>query len=273
MHPPNGIFAEEPKYPSHGGRPWPIEIRNMVISMHLNGVNFWDANLACMHANFKFPLMNTVKQWIFQYNFEGTTLPKLATGNRHSTQEINGVDLVNLALFWLVHPKAYLDEVRVYVHNRNPATLPYSQLQIVRAEHRLGLTRKAVSSTSDTAHLPLNMHICYLYQNAAFLDGVLGDSTQDIIDLDESKFKIEDQNCRFGKILREKQCNARGKYINGLDGIDLLMAISGDEQADQDFLSIGVTSREILICGSSRVSLMTFFAGWLPIDPGGNFCS
>ncbi len=46
MRPPNGIFAEEPKYPSFGGRPWPIEIRNMVISMHLNGDGFWDANLA-----------------------------------------------------------------------------------------------------------------------------------------------------------------------------------------------------------------------------------
>jgi hypothetical protein len=68
-----------------------------------------------------------------------------------------------------------------------------------------------VSSTSDRAHLPLNMHIHYLYQNAAFPAGVLGESTKDIIDLDESKFKIEDQNCRFGKVLREKQCNATGK--------------------------------------------------------------
>jgi hypothetical protein len=49
-----------------------------------------------------------------------------------------------------------------------PHPIPYFQLQIVRAEHRLGLTRKAASSTSDREHLPLNMHIHYLYQNAAF---------------------------------------------------------------------------------------------------------
>jgi hypothetical protein len=115
------------------------------------------------------------------------------------------------------------------VHNRNPATPPYSQSQIVRFD------KKGASSTSDRAHLPLNMHICYLYQNAAYPDGVLGESTQDVIYLDESKFKIEDQNCRFGKVMREKQCNATGKYINGLDGIYLLMAISGDEWADQAF--------------------------------------
>ena len=160
---------------------------------------------------------------------------KLATGNRHSTREVNGVDLVNLALFWLVRPKAYIDEVCAYVHNQNPMNLPYSQSQIVRAEHRLGLTRKAASSTSDRAHLPLNMHIRYLYRNAPFLDGVLGESTRDIIELDESKFKIEDQNRRFGKVAREKQCDASGKYINGSDGIDLLMAISSDERADQAF--------------------------------------
>ena len=51
---------------------------------------------------------------------------KLATGNRHSTREVNGVDLVNLALFWLVRPKAYIDEVCAYVHNQNPMNLPYS---------------------------------------------------------------------------------------------------------------------------------------------------
>ena len=102
---------------------------------------------------------------------------KRATGNRHSTREVNGVDLVNLALFRLVRPKAYIDEVRAYVHNRNPVNLPYSQSQIVRAEHRLGLTRKVASSTSDRAHLPLNMHIHYLYRNAPYPDGVLGEST------------------------------------------------------------------------------------------------
>jgi hypothetical protein len=183
------------------------------------------------------------------------------------------VDLVNLALFWLVRPKAYLDEVSAYVRNRNPTTPPYSQSQIVRVEHRLGLTRKATSSTSDRAHLPLNMHICYLYLNAAFPDGVLGESTQDIIDLDESKFKIEDQNCRFGKVVREKQCNATGKYIDGLDSIDLLMAITGDEQEDQEFFFCrcyieGNTDLWQFYC------FIDDFCCWLlPINPGGNFCS
>ena len=102
---------------------------------------------------------------------------KHATGSRHYTREVNVVDLVNLTLFWLVCPKAYIDEVCTYVLNQNPVNLPYSQSQIVRANHMLGLTRKAAFSTSDRAHLPLNMHICYLYRNAPFPDRVLGEST------------------------------------------------------------------------------------------------
>jgi hypothetical protein len=58
---------------------------------------------------------------------------------------------------------------------------------------------------------------------------------RDIINLDESKFKIEDQNFKFGKIVREKQCYITGKYINGSQGVDLLMAISGNERMDQAF--------------------------------------
>ncbi len=89
--------------------------------------------------------------------------------------------------------------------------------------------------TSDLAHLEINMHRHHLYHNAAFPDGVLGESTHDIINLGESKFKIEDQNCKFGKVVREKQCNSMGKYINGSQGIDLLMAISDNEQMYQSF--------------------------------------
>jgi hypothetical protein len=92
-----------------------------------------------------------------------------------------------------VHPKSYVDEVWAYVHNRNVVNPPYLPSQIVRAEQRLGLSRKAASSTSDQAYLSLNMHICHQYCQAAFPDGVLGESTQEIIHLDESKFKIEDQ--------------------------------------------------------------------------------
>ena len=55
----------------------------------------------------------------------------------------SGQDLVNLAIYRMLRPKAYIDEARAYVHNQNPANAPYSQSQIIRVELRLGLIRKA----------------------------------------------------------------------------------------------------------------------------------
>jgi hypothetical protein len=155
----------------------------------------------------------------------------------------------------------------------NHATPPYSQSPIVRAEQRLSLSRKAASSTSNFAHLELDMHWRHLYLNTAFPDGILGESTRDIIDLDESKLKIEDQNHKFGKVVREKQCNTAGKYINGSQGVDLLMAISGNEQMIRHFHFTGVTQRELLICGSFIITLMNFATGWLSIGQVGYFYS
>jgi hypothetical protein len=134
-----------------------------------------------------------------------------------------------------VCPKAYIDKVRANVHNRNPANPPYSQSQIVKAEQRFGLSRKVAYLPSNLAHSELNMHWHHLYHNTAFPDGVLGERMCDIIHLDESKFKTEDQNHKFGKVVREKQCDTARKYINRSQGVDLLMAISGNERMDQAF--------------------------------------
>ena len=105
--------------------------------MYLNGDNFHEASIVRLRANYEFSSMRTVYRWLKRYNNDGTVLPNRPTGNRHSTREVNGGDLINLATFRLVRPKAYIDEVHAYVHNRNPQNPPYSSSQIVRAEQRL----------------------------------------------------------------------------------------------------------------------------------------
>ena len=87
----------------------------MVVSMYLNGDDFHDASLVRLRANYKFPSMRTVYRWLKRYNNGETVRPKRPTGNRHSTREVSGGDLINLALFRLVRPKAYIDEVRAYM--------------------------------------------------------------------------------------------------------------------------------------------------------------
>jgi hypothetical protein len=143
----------------------------------------------------KFPCYQTCRRWISQYIDDGNTCRKRpATGNQFSEREVHGQDLFNLALYWTVQPKVYIDEVRAYVHNRNPNNPPYSRLQIGRAELRLGLFQKKASTTSDCAYLPINLHKQRQYWNAAFPDRVMGESTRNVIDIDESNFKLETQN-------------------------------------------------------------------------------
>jgi hypothetical protein len=68
-----------------------------------------------------------------------------------------------------------------------------------------------------------------MYCTAAFPDRVSGESTRDVIDIDESNYyKIESQNWKFGKVTWERRCDARGKYKKGAGSVSLLMAISGD---------------------------------------------
>ena len=95
--------------------------------------------------------------------------------------------------------------------------------------------RKEASTTSDCAYLQVNLHKQFMYWNAAFPDGVSGESTRDVIDIDESNYKLESQNRKFGKMTRERRCDVRGKYKKGASSLSLLMAISGDERVGEAF--------------------------------------
>ena len=67
VRPPNGMLSAETAHPSQGGRPWPIEVRNMVVSMHLNGDDFHEASLAWLRAQYEFPSMRTVFCWLHRF--------------------------------------------------------------------------------------------------------------------------------------------------------------------------------------------------------------
>ncbi len=111
---------------------------------------------------------------------------------------------MNLSIYRMIRPKAYIDEVQAYIHNRNPANPPYSESQIVRADQRLGLKRKAASTTSNCTYFEINAFKWEQYWTAQYPDGISGESTRDIINLDESNYKLETQNRKFGKVTREK---------------------------------------------------------------------
>jgi len=215
VRPPNGTSPASSPHPSRGGNVYSPEVRGQVIAMWQNGTLENNPAIIQLRMQHKFPCKKTCLEWIQQHQTDGNTRGKRRTGNRHSLRELNGQDLVNLALYWAIRPKAYIDEVRAYVHNRNPANPPYCQSQIVWAEKRLGLFRKVGSTTSDCAYLPLNQFKHDQYWGAAYPDGVQGESTRDVIDIDESCFKLESQNRKYGKLTRQRRCDARGKYRKG----------------------------------------------------------
>jgi hypothetical protein len=63
--------------------------------------------------------------------------------------------------------------------------------------------------------LPANLRKRELYWNAAYLEGIANQSTEDMIDIDEAKFKLKTQNRKRGKVIRERRVNAWGKYKRG----------------------------------------------------------
>ena len=217
----------------------------------------------------RFPHMDTCKRWIHLFLTEGHVLPKRHTGNAHSEREINGIDLVNLALFRLVYPKAYIDECRAYVHNRNPVNPPYSHSQIHRAEARLGLWQKVASSTSSEAYRPENVFKRNRYWGEAYPRGVNDQDTASMIDIDEAGFKLESKDRKRGKVTKQKRANAQGKYKKGAGSVNLLMGVSGDELDPFEYhnLYTGSLNTWRFYC------YMEDFIEWLDVNrPNQTFC-
>jgi hypothetical protein len=231
-----GTRTEERPHPSNGGNPYGDDMREQVIEMWLDGgMEALNAPhlLPLRHAK-KFPSLPKCKRWIEQYQEEGNVRPKRATGNHIAEREIEGIDLFHLGIYRQVRPKAYIDEVRAFIHNMNPTVDPYSPSQVVRAEQRLGLSRKAASTTSECAYIPINLTKRVIYWEDP-IDGVYGVPKEDMIDIDECCLNLQSTNREWGKVVREVRCDATGHYKRGEGKISLLHAIGGDDNAPISF--------------------------------------
>lgn len=233
-----GMRVEDRKHACRGGNSYPKEVREMVIEMMVGGNGIASVKTPVvrrLQEQKKFPSLQTCRRWLRQYVMLGHIKPKRASGNKVATREIEGEALVQLAFYRVIRPDARLYEVRAYLYNRFPTTKPYSDSQIHRAEERLGLSRKASSSTSEDAYLPRNLHKRKMYWEYQYPHGVAGERTDDIIDIDEARFKLESADRSYGKVAREFRCNVRGSYKKGDPGTNLIMAISGDSNNPVSF--------------------------------------
>jgi hypothetical protein len=115
-----------------GGNAYPQEMCGQGIAMFQSGgeaaLNLH--HLVPLRHQKKSPSFNTCMRWVRQHQIDGHFQPKRPISNHRVEREIKGQDLFNLALFRAVRPKAYIDKVCTFVHNRNPANDPYQVLVI-----------------------------------------------------------------------------------------------------------------------------------------------
>ena len=127
VRPTNGTRLASAPHPSEGGsRGYVQEMRDQVISLWMNGEDLNAMWIELLQHQKKFPCVRTCRRWIRLHQGEGHSRRRRPTGNHFSDREVHGQDLINLAVYRTVRPKAYINEVRAYVHNCNPANMPYS---------------------------------------------------------------------------------------------------------------------------------------------------
>jgi hypothetical protein len=154
-------------------------------------------------------------------------------GNHKVPREVRGQELVNLALFQLVYPATSLDYARAFIHNMDPTGVPFLPMAVCCAEHLLSLWQKASSTTCQRAFLPLNKHKRHAFWTFNHPFGRANVRTQDMIDVKEAGFKIENANLSFGKTVLWLHCYLEGEY-NRDKKVDCIMAIFANPHYDME---------------------------------------
>lgn len=228
IRPPLRTTVDVDSHASVGnGKPYPKEMREMVIRRHILDLPRVDDSIRLLQLEHQYPSDRTIRRWIEYYEDNEHILPFSRTGNKMSEREVMGEALFNLALIRAVKPKSLICEVKAFVYSAVPGdAAPYSDSQICRAESLIGLSRKAASTTSFDAYLPVNLMKRHLYFNAAYPGGIADIDPRNVIDCDEMGLEIEHQNRSFGKSAKGNRCNQAGVYTRN-QKLNVLMAISG----------------------------------------------
>ncbi len=118
------------------------------------GLAFDTNELNAIRSVYAYLSLSSCARYISKFNNLGHFRSMLKTGNHEAKRAVRGQSLVYLAMFRLVNPAASIDGVRAYLHNMDPAGVPFRPAAVVHAEHLLGLRRKASSMTCQRAFPP-----------------------------------------------------------------------------------------------------------------------
>lgn len=232
IRPPNGTRIGIERHASEGiGKAYPKEVRELVLALVQNGDNpNNDPAIQLLQIQHKFPSSSTINRWMNQWLTTGHLLPKRRTGNKRAERELCGREIVDLALFRTLKPKAHLAELNAYIFNRSldPDNHQFhSHSQLVRGEQRLDIRMVRASTTAFQAFFPINLQKRDNYWYLPYPYGMVGIATDDTIDLDECGLFLEMSKRKYGKVFRGLRASQAGPYTR-TDKVNLLMAILGD---------------------------------------------
>lgn len=228
--PPTQTAVDEEIHPSTGKRAYSSDTRALVMDMVTNNPQMLQSQaIRQQQQQHTFPSNRTIQRWIVREQTLGHFLPFRRTGNSRAQREVNGPELIQLALYRAVNPKAYASDIAAYLFNAGlTGNRPLSDSQINRAEKKLNLTRKKGSTTSFKAYHPRNIALRRMYFHSNYPMGIADINTHDLIDIDECGIELDHSNRKFGKTRTNSRCDAAGSYENCLPKQNTLAAISGD---------------------------------------------
>ena len=144
------------------GNPYSQDLRDLVlfIRSNLNENHPFLANLiSLLQNNHLYPHETTRWRWEQLDAQLGHHRPCRRTGNKFATR-LTCQDLILLALYRSVYPKAIAAEVNAFLYKANignPSFYFYLPIQITKAGESIGISRKKGSTTAYKAYYPVNL--------------------------------------------------------------------------------------------------------------------
>ena len=231
--PPLQTFLDDLPHPSEcRGNPYGQDTRlNTAAIVALDLVN--TGTNALLRAIRRAPSKRTIRRWRRRWQTYGDVRAFRRSGNRRATV-LRGLDLLNLAYFRVIFPKATQAEMNVLLFGAQigrgePWPRFFSPSQITKAEDRLGLSRKRGSTTAYQALLPINLIRRDLFWNRTYPVGRADIDSNGMIDIDEAAVFIETCNRKHGKGYIGCRIREEGPY-NHSEKWTITMAIAGDLQ-------------------------------------------
>jgi len=135
--------------------------------------------------------------------------PYRMTGNKSQTKLV-GADLLLLAIFIIIYPKATLDEMATFIYNKGGGL--YSRQDMSRRLRGLRVIRKVGSTEAYQAFTPRNIWRCDMFRSRPPPLGIVTVERRTMIDADEFAMEMNKCNSKRGYSLSCFRVRSPGHY-------------------------------------------------------------